>query len=835
MKLDTAFRLSSYLTLALATACLGFAEEAFLPWMPPALIPAGLLILIAYLLEGRLAQTHRSANIMGLLIFGATAWWLWYQLSKPHDDLKVIIPWPAILLPFLGPILMAVGLAKLFRPKQVADYWGIHCIGLMEVALACVLTGDAIFGFYLLAYLACGLWSLMLFSLYREELAARTQARSASKGSADPSRTQARSASEGTADPSLALRACEVLPGGPEVLVSARVPWSLLGLGRAAGLALPAAFFGVLFFLVTPHPGDTEWDPYTLSVGGVTSAYSEGIDLNRSGDIDLSNRVAMEVYVEDANGRPKLDLSPEQLWRGATMEYYDTGRWSSRTHTQSKQPLKNGVPQNMIKQRQLPRLGPDQFFVTFSLDPRLAGGLFLADPVVLPEDEQGLLPYNAGSDEQQVPLFYIKDNTLAPMPIMPGAGRFHYRQVTMPAREAGLGQPFKADGRDRKDYLSEFHVHRLVTWTENLLRRLISEKKLAPEDFRQINENRPGVNIQLRANRLIARNREKVARVLSDYLANSGEYTYTLSLKREDLKIDPSEDFLLNVKQGHCERFATGLALMLRAAGIPSRLVKGYRGAESLQEQGKEGHYVVRMSHAHAWVEVLVYRRGPDNQIRWHWLTLDPTPSLEAQTEGMNWLALWVDRSTQDFRKYWRTYVLEYNLEQQSETASMLWRQVGQGQGLQGTWNWAKAGPLVSDFWLDPRPWLLVGVVVALGIWWRRRRQTPNLTPPETDWVSAVGFYARLLAVLARHFGLAPRPEQTPLEFAETAGRVLHQGEDTSALAELPREVARLFYRVRFGGWPVDSDDSRQLDRRVEELERILAQRGPEPVDRLRV
>ena len=47
-------------------------------------------------------------------------------------------------------------------------------------------------------------------------------------------------------------------------------------------------------------------------------------------------------------------------------------------------------------------------------------------------------------------------------------------------------------------------------------------------------------------------------------------------------------DFLVNVKQGHCERFASALALMLRSQGIPSRVVVGFRGVIALHDHG---HY----------------------------------------------------------------------------------------------------------------------------------------------------------------------------------------------------------------------------------------------------
>jgi transglutaminase-like putative cysteine protease len=80
---------------------------------------------------------------------------------------------------------------------------------------------------------------------------------------------------------------------------------------------------------------------------------------------------------------------------------------------------------------------------------------------------------------------------------------------------------------------------------------------------------------------------------------------------------DPALDFLLVGKKGHCEYFATGMALIARAAGIPARVIMGYR----VGEQSPFGYYVVRERNAHAWVEAWLPGRG--------WTTRDPTPETD--------------------------------------------------------------------------------------------------------------------------------------------------------------------------------------------------------------
>jgi hypothetical protein len=109
-----------------------------------------------------------------------------------------------------------------------------------------------------------------------------------------------------------------------------------------------------------------------------------------------------------------------------------------------------------------------------------------------------------------------------------------------------------------------------------------------------------------------ARDPEARARALVRHL--QGEFDYSLE-STTPRGADPVLAFLER-RSGHCEYFASALALLARGAGIPARVVAGYRVAE-LNPIG--GYHVVRERDAHAWVEAYVEGRG--------WLTLDATPS----------------------------------------------------------------------------------------------------------------------------------------------------------------------------------------------------------------
>src|SRR5437667_10229654 len=169
MRLDLAFRVSSYLTLALACACLGYAEFTFLPeivWFGGA---TAVLLILAFWTEGRWALTIAAANWLAPVIaLGGTAWVV-HHVVQGKDSWLSTTPWPAAGLPYLGPILMLLVAALVFRPKRAVEIWWLHGAGLMAIALGSSMADDSLFGFLVLVYLASGLWCLALFCLYREQ------------------------------------------------------------------------------------------------------------------------------------------------------------------------------------------------------------------------------------------------------------------------------------------------------------------------------------------------------------------------------------------------------------------------------------------------------------------------------------------------------------------------------------------------------------------------------------------------------------------------------------------------------------------------------------------
>lgn len=97
---------------------------------------------------------------------------------------------------------------------------------------------------------------------------------------------------------------------------------------------------------------------------------------------------------------------------------------------------------------------------------------------------------------------------------------------------------------------------------------------------------------------------------------NREAFHYTLLPPR--LGPNPTDEFLFETRRGFCEHFASSFALLMRLAGIPSRVVLGYLGGEPNRIGG---YHMVWQSDAHAWVEVLIPGRG--------WVRVDPTAAVD--------------------------------------------------------------------------------------------------------------------------------------------------------------------------------------------------------------
>jgi transglutaminase-like putative cysteine protease len=274
------------------------------------------------------------------------------------------------------------------------------------------------------------------------------------------------------------------------------------------------------------------------------------------------------------------------------------------------------------------------------------------------------------------------------------------------------------------------------------------------------------------------------ARQLEHYLQTS--YRYTLDLKR-DPRYEPLEDFLFVQKAGHCEYFASALAVMLRTVGVPTRSVNGFYAGEW---NGYGKYLAVRQGDAHSWVEVWLDGIG--------WLTFDPTPIGPALTSNTGaWRTL--EQVVDTVELAWFKYVIEYDLARQIEIVQGVrdWSQsVGRGPSL-GTWAQAHRRALVG----------LGAALMAAAMLWSRRQFLVPARRARAAHAAATTAFSRAVRALERR-GFARAPGETGRELsARVSG-----GGDAGAPAFA--ELVELYYAARFGGAPVP----------VAELERLAAQ-----------
>jgi transglutaminase-like putative cysteine protease len=272
-------------------------------------------------------------------------------------------------------------------------------------------------------------------------------------------------------------------------------------------------------------------------------------------------------------------------------------------------------------------------------------------------------------------------------------------------------------------------------------------------------------------------------------------FRYTLSNPAPTLR-----QFLFTRKAGYCEHFAAGLALLLRAGGIPSRVAAGYLGGE-WNEYGE--YLIVRQSDAHAWVEAWIGGR---------WVTMDATPpqadtSPFFQRTGV--FGLHVDW----LRQRWDKYVVNYTMRMQVAAVSGGWSALRRTRKGFGTW-WSRGGSARARGAAAPGL-LAAGTLYLLYRLYRRRRGPGNRRgkggPPRLP-----APYARLLHRLERA-GFRASPGIPLGEMVDAAVR---------SRPDLSVDAARflaLYHRDRFGPAPLDRAMQAEAFGRADRLRRMLS------------
>ncbi|WP_201583593.1 transglutaminaseTgpA domain-containing protein [Psychrobacter sp. HII-4] len=201
---------------------------------------------------------------------------------------------------------------------------------------------------------------------------------------------------------------------------------------------------------------------------------------------------------------------------------------------------------------------------------------------------------------------------------------------------------------------------------------------------------------------------------------NQTDFRYTLSPPQ--LNNNRIDEFLFETKAGFCEHYASSFTFMMRAAGIPARVVAGYQGGEP----SRGGNvWEVRQKDAHAWTEVWLDGQG--------WLRVDPTAFVapERVEQGMEALtqsqgaAMFGDGAGAQIS--YQQYQLLQTLRRLSDQASYYWQKdvVGYDQDKQADslLKWFNIRSIMQQIiWLTVSA-IMVMAIVILIIWQRRRKR----------------------------------------------------------------------------------------------------------------
>jgi len=252
-------------------------------------------------------------------------------------------------------------------------------------------------------------------------------------------------------------------------------------------------------------------------------------------------------------------------------------------------------------------------------------------------------------------------------------------------------------------------------------------------------------------------------------------------------RLNPTEDFLLNQRTGHCERFASALAYLLRLQGVPSRVVIGYVASS---RNLFSGGYNVRFKDAHAWTEAWFPEQG--------WVQLDATPRASLPPDRWSLLDLAADL---DFA--WASYVVSFDTPTQSWLLTTSLKAASQIPG------WAQR------HWEAGTALAVIGLLVALAHRLRGRgARAPAATPSlrQQTIEQAEHYYGQMLRLLGRQ-GIHRAAHQTPLEFLGALAR-----QSFPALAEA-RLVTDLFCAMRYGNRPLAVAQQAEVDRALASIQ----------------
>lgn len=540
-------------------------------------------------------------------------------------------------------------------------------------------------------------------------------------------------------------------------VLPARIPLT------SVSLILLIVSFALPMFFLLPRVGGAGIGGTQNSVS-TNTGFSESVRLGEIGKIQQNEQVVMRVRLE-SNGK-NIDLL---RWRGIALDTFDNGGWR-KSNTIKERYLDDGKGYFQVNYA----TSRDNLAVqTFYLEPIDTNVLFgLSRPVIVQgnfpviyKDSEDAVNYSGNSSER-ISYRMISDTTL------PNAQVLRRDDEVYPtAYEKYLQLPEKIDSR-----ISQF------------------AKNISENSF----------------------NRYDKAKAVETYLQNNFGYTLELKPGGEE----PLAEFLFDYREGHCEYFATAMAVMLRTQGIATRIVNGFQPGEYNEVADV---YVVKQRNAHSWIEVYF----PKENV---WVPFDPTPFAGQSLESNSSTGLIgkFNNYVEALETFWIQYFVAYDNQEQRS----LFRSVKNGfadyQAKTSLWFGDKQNQL-SEWWKEVRgdkgletsvkavgygaAYLIAAALgVVLLIWLYRKIIRLQIWQNIFVWLkrkneaTIVEFYERMQTVLASK-GFRREPHQTPLEFAFAL-----------KMPEAVR-ITEKYNRVRFGEKNLSKDETQEIEVWLNNLE----------------
>ncbi len=638
--------------------------------------------------------------------------------------------------------LLFVLVNKLFNRITSKDYRQAYVVSFLVLVAATTINTDISYAVCFALYVIFTVWALTLFHL-RREMEENYLLRHGAGGQSEKVEVE------------------RILNSRRIVGVPFLVSTSMVALG--------VLISSVLVFVAFPRVGFGLF--LGVRRGGVTMVgFEDRVELGQHGTIRDNPQVVMRITFP--KGRPSKAL----YWRGSVYDHYEDGVWSQGKDVAGKsRPL---------------RRDDGMYRVT-----AWAPGQDRTKKYDSAYIKENLLEQRIYLEPLDSTIIFAADR---PMALDVGRTAVGYRRYFRPA--SALGGEIRALNRGQSGVIySAWSLPPALSDAHLAKARPEQDPKL--DWYLQTPPNMPArvKNLALRITRGKVTVHEKV-KAVQDYLRKTYPYTTTLTHKRDT---EPVDEFLFETRTGHCEYYASAMALLLRYVGVHTRQINGFVAGVW---NGYGNYLAVRHGDAHAWVEVLYSNTG--------WVTVDPTPPGGASPASSGGIAGRMRHMVDALRLRWFRYVVEYDLSKQLS----LIKKVSQA--------FRQKGNATEDFLVRYKNlWktlTALAVLVLAGLGWRtygqrllefmgRRRVLGQRAH------AAVTLYGRLLALMDRA-GHSKPPGITPMEFASELAAANQPG------ADLVLRFTLVYYGVRFGQDELTPERSQELDQLLVAIKEQLRQ-----------